>query len=156
MGFFVIRRDARRHRDTRRYRTTIAARESKDMSDRGFFEPDVLITEQFVAARRRRATLSSEKRLMLAVLENAVDYYRKYIAATDRIGRTLFTEAAEWFESTSDEDVFSFENITETLDINPGYFRRGVAAWRQRLLDTRSRTVEISAVESPEPVQAAS
>jgi hypothetical protein len=126
------------------------------MTDRGLFEPDVLIADQFITARRRRATLSSEKRLMLAVLENALDYYRKYIVATDRIGRTLFTEAAEWFESTSDADVFSFENISEILDINPGYFRRGVAAWHQRLLDAGSRTVEIPAVESPEPVRAAS
>ncbi len=126
------------------------------MTDRGFFEPDVLITEQFVVARRRRAALSSEKRLMLAVVENALDYYRKYIVATDRAGRALFTEAAEWIASTSDEDVFSFENISQTLDINPGYFRRGVAAWRQRLLDAHSRTVEIPAVESVEPVRAAS
>ena len=126
------------------------------MTDRGLFEPDVLITDQFVTARRRRAALSSEKRLMLAVLENALDYYRKYIAATDRIGRGLFTEAAQWFESTSSEDIFSFENISETLDINPGYFRRGVAAWRRRLLDTRTHAVEIPAVESPEPVQVAS
>jgi hypothetical protein len=126
------------------------------MTERNLFEPDVLITDQFVSARRRRAALSSEKRLMLAVLENALDYYRKYIAATDRIGRALFTEAAQWFESTSNDDIFSFENISETLDINPGYFRRGVAAWRQRLLDRRSGAVEVSAVESPEPVQVAS
>jgi len=126
------------------------------MTDRGLFEPDVLIADQFVAARRRRTTLSSEKRLMLAVLENALDYYRKYIAATDRIGRALFAEAAAWFESTSNEEFFSFENISETLDINPAYFRRGVAVWRKRLLDTHSRTVEPPAVESPEMVQAAS
>lgn len=125
------------------------------MTDRGFFEPDVLIADQFITARRRRATLSSEKRLMLAVLENALDYYRKYIVATDRNGRALFTEAAEWFESTSNDDIFSFENITETLDINPGYFRRGVAAWRQRLLDTHNRTVEAAAAEPTEMVQAA-
>ena len=126
------------------------------MTDRGLFEPDVLLMQQFSGARRRRAAVSSEKRLMLAVLENALDYYRKYITATDRIGRALFTEAAQWFESTSSDDIFSFENISETLDINPGYFRRGVAAWRRRLLDTRSGAVEIPAVESPEPVQVAS
>lgn len=126
------------------------------MTDRGLFEPDVLITDQFLNARRRRVALSSEKRLMLAVLENAVDYYRKYIGATDRIGRALFTEAAEWFASTSNEDIFSFENISETLDINPAYFRRGVAAWHKRWLDAGGRSVELPAVKSPEAAQAAS
>jgi len=126
------------------------------MTDRGLFEPDVLITDQVAAARRRRAALSSEKRLMLAVLENALDDYRKYIAAMDHVGRTLFTEAAEWIASTSSEDLFSFENISEMLDINPGYFRRGVAVWHQRLLDTHRRTLEVPAVESLEPVREAS
>ncbi len=125
------------------------------MADHGLFEPDVLITDLVVAARRRRAALSGEKRLMLAVMENAVDYYQKYALATDRIGRTLFTEAAAWMASTSSEDVYSFENISETLDINASYFRRGVAAWHQRLLEARSRAAEIPAVESPEPARAA-
>ena len=124
------------------------------MSDHGLFEPDVLITDLVVAARRRRTALSGEKRLMLAVMENALDYYQKYIRATDRLGRALFTEAAEWMASTSNEDVYSFENISEMLDINPSYFRRGVAAWHKRLLDARNDAVAIPADESAEPVRA--
>jgi len=125
------------------------------MTDRGLFEPDVLLTEQFSAARRRRAT-SSEKRLMLAVLENALDYYQKYILANDRAGRALFEEAADWIACTSDEDLFSFENISETLDINPDYLRRGLAAWHKRLLEGQRRTVEMPAAESPQLVRVAS
>ena len=124
------------------------------MRDQGLFEPDVLIADLAVAARRRQAALSGEKRLMLAVVENALDYYQKYLLATDRVGRALFTEAAEWMASTSREDVYSFENISETLDINASYFRRGVAAWHKRLLDARSRAAEIPVVASPEPVRA--
>jgi hypothetical protein len=127
-----------------------------DMSDRGLFEPDVLLTEQFSAARRRRATISSEKRLMLAVLENALDYYQKYILAHDRTGRELFKEAAEWIACTSNENFFSFENISETLDINPDYLRRGLAAWHKRLLEAHYRTVEMPAAESPQLVRVAS
>jgi hypothetical protein len=125
------------------------------MADYGFFEPDVLIAELAVAARRRRVALSGEKRLMLAVMENALDYYQKYLFATDRVGRTLFSEAAEWMASTSNQDVFSFENISETLGINPAYFRRGVAAWHERLLEAR-RTVEMPAAEPPAAARAAS
>lgn len=126
------------------------------MTDRALFEPDVLLSEQFSAARRRRAAVSSEKRLMLAVLENALDYYQKYILATDRVGRELFEEAAQWIECTSNKDLFSFENISETLDINPGYLRRGLAAWHTRLLEAHCRTVETPAAESPQLVRVAS
>lgn len=126
------------------------------MTERGLFEPDVLITDQFAAASRRRTTLSSEKRLMLAVLESALDDYRRYIVATDRIGRALFAEAVEWIESPSNEHIFSFQNITETLDINPAYFRRGLAAWHKRLLDAASRAAEVAAAEAQEPVSVAS
>jgi microcompartment protein CcmK/EutM len=124
------------------------------MANYGFFEPDILIAELAVTGRRRRTALSGEKRLMLAVVENALDYYQKCIFATDRVGRTLFMEAAEWIASTSNADVFSFENISETLDINPAYFRRGVAAWHKRLVEARSRAAESPAAESQEPVRA--
>ncbi|HVO23030.1 MAG TPA: hypothetical protein VMW56_05320 [Candidatus Margulisiibacteriota bacterium] len=124
------------------------------MADHGIFEPDVLIAGLVVGARRRRAALSGEKRLMLAIVENALDYYQKYLLATDRVGRALFAEAAEWMASTSDEDVYSFENISATLDINASYFRRGVAAWHKRLLEAHSRAAE-TPVASPDPVRVA-
>jgi hypothetical protein len=126
------------------------------MTDRGLFEPDVLITEHFAAARRRKAALSSEKRLMLAVLRSALDDYQKYIVANDRVGRALFAEAARWIECTSNEDSFSFESISETLDISPEYLRRGLAAWRKRLLEGHCHTVENPAAESPQLARVAS
>ena len=126
------------------------------MTDRGLFEPDVLLSEQLSAARRRRAAISSEKRLMLGVLENALDYYQKYIFANDRVGRELFQEAAQWIECSISEDLFSFENISETLDINPECLRRGIATWRTRLLEGHCRAAGIPAAESPQSVRAAS
>lgn len=109
------------------------------MSDRGLFEPDVLSAEQFVAARRRNTTLSSEKRLMLAVLANALDDYQKYAVATDRVGTELFADAAAWIDWTGTQHAFTFESITEALDINPAYLRRGLAAWRDRALAAQRR-----------------
>ena len=126
------------------------------MNDRSLFEPDVLLSQQFSAAARRRAAISSEKRLMLAVLDNALDFYQKYIFANDRAGRGLFEEAARWIECTSNEDLFSFENISETLGINPGYLRRVIAAWHKRLLEAPCRARAIPAAESPQSVRTAS
>ena len=101
------------------------------MRDQGLSEPDVLIAEIRDAAGRRSA-LSSEKRLMLAVLHDAFDCYQKYLFAIDREGRQLFEGAAAWINCTSKDHLFSFESITEALDIEPNYFRRGLAEWHRR------------------------
>jgi hypothetical protein len=100
----------------------------------GLFEPDVLIGELAGAARRRSAALSSEKRLMLAVLRNAFECYQQYLLAADHTGRETFREAAAWIESTSNDGLFSFEGIAEALDFDPGYLRRQLATWRERRL----------------------
>jgi hypothetical protein len=102
------------------------------MRDQGLFEPDVLIAELRDTAGRRSASLSSEKRLMLAVLHDAFDCYQKYLFAVDREGRQLFEGAAAWINCTSKDHLFSFESITEALDIEPNYFRRGLAEWHRR------------------------
>jgi hypothetical protein len=101
------------------------------MKQQALFEPDVLIAEAWGDAKRRSATLSSEKRLMLAVLHNALDCYQKYLFADDRAGRELFAEAAAWIHCTNRDGLFSFESISEALDIEPQYFRRGLAEWQR-------------------------
>jgi len=107
----------------------------------GLFEPDVLLPAQFFAAFRRIGGLDRERLLMLAVLEDAVDCYQKYAFAKDPRGRQLFGEAAEWVDSFDRGWLFSFENICDTLEIAPGYVRRGLSAWRerQRLAASRGR-----------------
>jgi len=102
------------------------------MRHQGLFEPDVLIAEMRDTAERRSARLSSEKRLMLAVLHDAFECYQKYLFAVDREGRQLFEGAAAWINCTSKDYLFSFESITEALDIEPSYFRRGLAEWHKR------------------------
>jgi hypothetical protein len=131
------------------------------MRNQGLFEPDVLIAEVWGSNQRRSAPLSSEKRLMLAVLHNAFDYYQKYMFADDRVGRELFEEAAAWINCTSTDGLFSFESISEALDIEPQYFRRGLAAWHQRHADTRAGQpapapiVEADQAVRPNPAPAA-
>jgi hypothetical protein len=72
---------------------------------------------------------------MLAVLQDAFSCYQKYMLASDRTGSELFEEAVAWIECRSTDGLFSFESITEALDIEPEYFRRGLAAWRKRQLE---------------------
>lgn len=72
---------------------------------------------------------------MLAVLEDAIDCYRKYAFAKDGPGRQLFADASGWISCDDRGWCFSFENICEALEINPDYLRRGMQKWRRRCLE---------------------
>lgn len=104
------------------------------MTDRSFglFEPDALLPAQFYAAFRGGSAVRGEKRLMLAVLQDALDCFQKYSFSKDSHGRQLFTDADEWIDSEDRDWYFSFENICETLEINPAYLREGVQQWRKQ------------------------
>src|ERR1051326_3419753 len=106
------------------------------------FEPDTLLPSQFFAHFRGRGSATrGEKRLMLAVLEDAVDCYQKFAFAREPRGRELFSEAEEWLFSSDNSWVFAYENICETLEVNADYVRRGLQEWRQRARLAAARTV---------------
>jgi len=96
------------------------------------FQPDTILPSQFFDRLRRRTEYNGERRLMVAVLEDAVDVYRKQAAARDPRGRTMFDDAEEWFEADDRMWLYSFENICDVLDLNADYLRRGLHAWKQR------------------------
>ena len=104
------------------------------MSDRSFglFEPDALLPAQFYAAFRGGSAVRGEKKLMLAVLQDALDCYQKYAFAKDGAGLQLFSDAYSWISCDDRNWYFSFENICETLEISPEYLRDGVERWRRQ------------------------
>lgn len=93
------------------------------------FEPEILLPTQFFTELRGRAAHDGERRLLLAILEDAIGCYRKYIAAHDNRGRRLFREAQGWIMSEDREYPFSFENICDCLQLNPAYIRHGLREW---------------------------
>jgi hypothetical protein len=102
------------------------------MQDRsgGLFEPDVLLPGQFFSFFRKEAGFDRERRLMLAVLEDAIDCFQKYAHTNDLRGRQLFLESYEWIMSPDKRWLFSFENICQIVDMNPEYIRQGLSRWR--------------------------
>ena len=79
-----------------------------------------------------------EERLMLAVLESAVEDFQKYVLARKPSGKKLFQQAEEWFLEKDNDELFSFENICETLQLHPDYIRQGLLAWKEAKLKTHS------------------
>lgn len=101
------------------------------------FQPDILLPAQYFETFRRKAPLEPEKRLMLAVLEDAIACFQKYLFARDTKGRSLFREAEEWILEEGSNWLFSFENICEVLGFSPKYVRRGLLEWKERKLAGR-------------------
>jgi hypothetical protein len=72
-----------------------------------------------------------EEGLMLAVLENAIEYFQKYALAQSEREKRLFREAEEWILEKNSDWFFSFENICETLELYPDYIRQGLLRWKE-------------------------
>jgi hypothetical protein len=103
----------------------------------GLFQPDTLLPSQFFDRVRRRSEHDGERRLMIAVLEDAVDVYRKQAGSRDPRGQQLFREAEEWIEDADRSWLFSFQNICDVLDIDADYLRRGLHGWKDRATGAR-------------------
>jgi len=106
------------------------------------FQPDAVFPIQFWMGVRRGVSSSSEKRLMLAVLEDAIECFQKYCFSRESHGKKIFGKAAEWIHSSDKGWPYSYENICETLDLDPGYLRRGLEGWRRNPLGPPLNTDE--------------
>ena len=100
------------------------------------FEPDTLLPSQYADRTGRRRLHEGEHRLMVAILEDAIDVYRKQAAARDTRKRHMFEDAETWIEDRNSTWIFSFENICAVLDLDPGYIRRGLREWKRRVRGT--------------------
>ena len=79
-----------------------------------------------------------EEKLMLAVLESAVEDFQKYVFARKPSGKKLFQEAEEWFLEKDIDELFSFEYICDTLRLHPDHIRKGLLVWKEAKLKTSS------------------
>jgi hypothetical protein len=86
----------------------------------------------------KKTIREGEERLMLAVLENAVEYFQKYVLARNPRGKQLFQEAEEWFLEKDGEALYSFASICETLGLHPDPIRKGLLVWKEAKLKLSS------------------
>jgi hypothetical protein len=131
-------------------------KETLDEKLPGLFEPDTLLPIQYFEAMRRKHLLEGEKRLVLSVLEDAVECFMKCIDSSTNKGQRLFRDAEEWINLEDKKWVFSFDNVCEMLDVNPEYLRRGLREWKVRKLEAIERAriarAEQAALAASQPV----
>ena len=107
-------------------------KETLDEKLPALFEPDTLLPIQYFEAMRKKHLLEGEKRLILSVLEDAIECFMKCIDSATNKGQRLFREADEWIAHEDKRWVFSFDNVCDMLDINPEYMRVGLRKWKEK------------------------
>jgi hypothetical protein len=116
----------------------------------GVFEPDTMLPTQYFGRLRRRSDLTGERRLMFAVVEDAVDVYRKHAAAGNPLHRRLFAEAEAWIESDDRTWLYAFETICDHLGLDADCLRQGLRRWKRRARGEAEPATEIAVVPPAE------
>ena len=86
----------------------------------------------------KRNLREGEERLMLAVLESALEDFQKYLRSRSACGKRLFGEAEQWFLDENNEALFSFGTVCETLGLHPEPIRKGLMVWKKARLKSSS------------------
>jgi hypothetical protein len=82
-------------------------------------EPDTILPSQFF----RHTLATPETRLLLAILEEALNTRQRYLAATDPRSLAVLAEVEAWFLSDDAARLCAFVAICNTLEIEPTWMR---------------------------------
>ena len=99
---------------------------------------DTLLPSQYFPVRRKQ---TPERRLMIAVVYEALHCLEKHRFATELEGRRLFREAQDWFLADEKNWPYSFECICALLDLESDAVRERLGVLLQR--EARPRRVPI-------------
>ena len=105
---------------------------SQEEKRRMFGQPDVLCMHEYLHVYQCRPAETPERRLLAAVLRDAIDCYLRDCCAKNRHRKRSFREAEEWFFGSSPDGIFSLESVCGILNIDPGYIRRSLCGTKTR------------------------
>lgn len=100
---------------------------------------------------RLRKARSPEKRLMAAILEDAVEVYRKHGTTRGRHERELLHEVGAWFASDEASYPFSFRHVCRELDVDAEWVRQVLARWRSYQHALRAGVPRVAEADRPHP-----
>ena len=110
-------------------------------------EPDVFLPSQFYGSAGLTRQLEGEKRLMIAVLKDAVECLDKYRESRNSAGQCQYQSAIEWVEDTDTDWLFSFTNICDLLGFDPEYLREVLLKRENRYIKPeRERVLSLAAM----------
>jgi hypothetical protein len=104
------------------------------------FQPDTILSAQYFDNFRRKTVLEPEKRLMLALLEDAIHCFRDNLLPQTARKKKLFDETEAWILEKDGDWVFSFDQVCEALGFTPEYMRQGLLRWKEKHTPKRLAT----------------
>ena len=103
-------------------------------------EPVSVLPCQFDDRLFGTVRLHGEKRLQLAVLEDAVLTFHRFFGVDGTRARRLLAEVEDWFTSDEANGPFTFVTICDTLNLDPDYIRGGLRRWPAHINVATKRT----------------
>jgi hypothetical protein len=94
-------------------------------------DPRDLLPQQIFSGLFEAAEVEGERRLVIAVLEDAVHCFQRYALASDAQGQDRFREAEEWLMEPDTGAMISFEYICEIYGFDAESIRARLRRWRE-------------------------
>jgi hypothetical protein len=93
---------------------------------------------QYGESRRRKLPSEGERKLLFAVLEDAIRTYLRHRDNAVARNNEDFVEAAEWLSCDEECGPFSFVSVCEALGIDADCLRSGISNHTGRLEEIRT------------------
>jgi len=111
---------------------------SEDSAYSELIAPDIMTPAQWYAGVRDDPRFQGTKRLMSAVLVDALQCLQNCTGSHSVIKRRRLAEVEAWIADREAQGPFAFDAVCEALGINPDYLRHGLNEWRlQEVRGTR-------------------
>ena len=91
---------------------------------------DILTVQEYFGRWDGTGYLQPEKRLMFAVLLDAVECFQKHSLLPGQYAYRLFKDTEDWIFKDDHKWPFSFMNICEAVEMDPHYLRKGLSLWK--------------------------
>lgn len=101
-------------------------------------QPECMLPAQFFA-RRSSALVEGEMRLLIAVLEDAINTFVRCMTPGNHRQREELREVEAWFEGRGQSGLFACENVCDVLGVEAGRLREWVRSLRDASGPARSR-----------------
>jgi hypothetical protein len=93
---------------------------------------------QYGESRRRKLPSEGERKLLFAVLEDAIRTYLRHRDSAVARNSEEFVEAAEWLSCDEEGGPFSYVSVCEALGIDADCLRAGISNHTGRLEEIRT------------------
>ena len=98
-----------------------------------------ILPAQYGSMCRKKLPSEGERKLLFAVLEDAIRSYLKYRDGAEAYRHDPeFIEAAQWLSSDEESGPFSFIRVCDALGINAGCLRIGIGNHTGRFEEIRT------------------